>query len=95
MATPTLNSPVPASDRKGIFATVTGIAIAAGAFFLASACCWAPALILSLGLGGAFAAFLGVRWYIVAVGIVLALGGIAWQARHRRQAACACDNPTE
>lgn len=78
-------------DKKGLVAAAAGALLAVGAIILSTACCWAPALILSLGLGTAFAAFLGVKWYLVAAGAVFALGGLFWHLRRRKRDACGCD----
>lgn len=93
MSTIPAPSPGTQPDRKGLLAAVTGVSVALGALGLSTACCWAPAVILSLGLGSAFAAFLGAQWYIVAAGAVLAVGGLAWHVRRRDQDACGCATP--
>lgn len=77
-------------DPKGLFAVTGGVVIAAGALLLSTACCWAPALILSLGLGSAFGAFMGAKWYIVAAGVTLALAGLAWHLKRRNSASDCC-----
>lgn len=77
-------TPPQQGDRKGLLAVIGGVALAAGTLLLSTACCWAPALILSLGLGSAFAVFLGAKWYLVAVGAGLAVVGLGWQLRRQK-----------
>ncbi|MNS28216.1 hypothetical protein D3C72_601850 [compost metagenome] len=70
-------------DRKGLVTAGAGISIAIGAFILSSACCWAPALIVSLGLGSMFGAFMGVHLYVVAAGAALTAVGLLWHMQRR------------
>lgn len=90
MSTTRPDVPPQKEDRKGLLAAAGGIVIAAGTLILSTACCWAPALILSLGLGSAFGAFLGLKWHIVATGAILAIAGLAWHLVRRRSAPDCC-----
>lgn len=83
----------PAADALQPGAARTGGALAAGGFFavLASACCVAPLVLVSLGLGGAWIANFSLlepyRPYFLG-GALIALA-FAWRRIYRPQAACA------
>lgn len=92
MAADQATPPVPRErDRKGPAALVTGVLIAVVGFALPSACCWAPALIMSLGLGTIIGALHNAQAYLIAAGLALAAVGAVWQLRRRRPDACGCE----
>lgn len=76
------------TQRKGVLAAAGGGLLLAGGLFLSLACCWAPALLVGLGLTTIFGALHGFRLLFIALGSLLIVGGLGWALYSRRQGRC-------
>lgn len=74
----------------GIAALAGGAAALTGGFLLATLCCWAPALIVALGIGSFYAAAYGYRYLLLGLGAALVGIGLFWARRKRRASECPC-----
>lgn len=84
----------PARVPRGLLATLGGGILLLGGLFLSLACCWAPALVIGLGLTTVFAALHGFRVLFMVIGGILVVGGLAWAISKRLQNDCDCkENP--
>ena len=82
----------PGRDQGAQAATATGIVALLASAILMFLCCWAPALILALGLTSLYGALYGYRYLFGAAGVALIAAGLLWARRKRRQGACSCDD---
>lgn len=87
--------PAARDDRKGLFAALGGILLLGFGFLASTMCCWAPALVIGLGLGSAVIPVIGVmygaRWALVGAGGLLVVGGLTWWwLRTQQNRACDC-----
>ncbi|MBU6429840.1 MAG: hypothetical protein KGR26_12580 [Cyanobacteria bacterium REEB65] len=82
----------PGIDKGARAATATGIVALLTSAILMFLCCWAPALILALGLTSLYGALYGYRYLFGAAGAALVAGGLLWAWQKRRHGACACDD---
>lgn len=79
-----------APEKKGPLAVLTGGLLVMGGILLSSLCCWAPALIIGLGLSSVFAVLHGLRGLFIGAGAALIVAGLAWIVYQRRQGSCGC-----
>lgn len=77
------------AKNKGILAAASGIGLLITGVFAATACCWVPALIITLGLGSIIGVLHGASTPLIAAGVLLLLGGSIWQWR-KRGSSCEC-----
>ncbi|MBU6430301.1 MAG: hypothetical protein KGR26_14900 [Cyanobacteria bacterium REEB65] len=73
--------------------TAAGIASAVTGVLLVTLCCWAPAVIVALGLGSLYALLYGYRYVFGAAGAALVVAGLIWARRSRSVGACGCEEP--
>lgn len=90
LATAGPSGPPAAGNVGGTTAVAGGVAALIGGILLAGLCCWAPALIVALGIGSFYAAAYGYRYVLLGAGAALVGAGLFWAWRKRRADACPC-----